>query len=368
VSRASKCLYWPLMVKEIKDKVNSCYTCLANSRANQKETLTNRELPVNPWQHVAMDIFQLDYKLYLLIVDMYSKFPEVIELPNMTANTIIKETKAIFSRHGVPKIAFADNGTQFVSNEFLQFANQWGFKLQTSSARYSQSNGFIERHVQTIKNLFKKAKSDKKDIMLTLLEYRNTPMNCGSPSPAQLLFNRRIGGLMPRIEKLYKPKIITYNKQLVANQKRQKHYYDRNAKDLKPLCEGDKVVLQTGTRMWEPGTIVNKLERPRSYQVQLNSGSTLERNRRFLQKDMSIDTPRLLRSDRSIDLPNVLARHAEVVNPANEDKPIGGDSAVSAPSEPVDTEGQLRRSTRTTKAPPRLDITWKGRCYDVGNI
>lgn len=60
ISRATECIYWPMMVKQIRDKVESCYICLANSRSNQKETLINREIPQRPWQIIAMDLFQLD--------------------------------------------------------------------------------------------------------------------------------------------------------------------------------------------------------------------------------------------------------------------------------------------------------------------
>lgn len=96
---------------------------------------------------------------------MYSKYPEVIEINNMTASTVVRETKAVFARHGVARIIYTDNGTQFMSREFTTFSKEWGFILKTSSAMYSQSNGFIERHVQTIKNLIKKAKADNKDFL-----------------------------------------------------------------------------------------------------------------------------------------------------------------------------------------------------------
>ena len=64
----------------------------------------------------------------------------------------------------------------FHSKEFYHFSKEWNFTLVTSSPRYPQSNGMAERNVQTIKNLFKKAKDAGNDEYLTMLEFRNSPI------------------------------------------------------------------------------------------------------------------------------------------------------------------------------------------------
>ncbi|KAF5292492.1 hypothetical protein FQR65_LT01636 [Abscondita terminalis] len=84
----------------------------------------------------------------------------------------------------------------------------WKIDQITSTPRYPQSNGFIERHVQTIKRILKKALHDKKDVYLCLLEYRNTPISVNMPSPAQILFSRRLNGQIPVSEKLLMPKLV----------------------------------------------------------------------------------------------------------------------------------------------------------------
>ena len=55
----------------------------------------------------------------------------------------------------------------------------------TSSPKYPQSNGLAEKTVQTAKKMFEKAKRDRKDPYLSLLEQRNTPV-ANYKSPAQL--------------------------------------------------------------------------------------------------------------------------------------------------------------------------------------
>ena len=59
--------------------------------------------------------------------------------------------KKIFSRHGIPKDVFSDNGSQFTSKEFKDFSLGWDFVHNSSSPEYPKSNGFVESHIQTVK-------------------------------------------------------------------------------------------------------------------------------------------------------------------------------------------------------------------------
>ena len=63
----------------------------------------------------------------------------------------------LFSNEGFPKKIISDNGSPFNSQEFADYLSSHGVKHTTSSPHYPQSNGFIERHIQTVKNLLYKA-------------------------------------------------------------------------------------------------------------------------------------------------------------------------------------------------------------------
>ena len=62
----------------------------------------------------------------------------------------------------------------------------------TSSPKMAQSNGLTERHVDTIKDMLKKAD----DPFLALLAYRTTPLHYGF-SPAELLMGRKLRTVLP---------------------------------------------------------------------------------------------------------------------------------------------------------------------------
>ena len=65
------------------------------------------------------------------------------------------------------------------------------FDHVTSSPHYPQSNGFIERHVQTVKHTLKKV-GPRSDVQMALLVLRATPIDSHLPSPAELLYGRRV--------------------------------------------------------------------------------------------------------------------------------------------------------------------------------
>ncbi|CAB3252642.1 unnamed protein product [Arctia plantaginis] len=57
---------------------------------------------------------------------------------------------------GIPETVMSDNGPEFSSLAFSDFARNWKFRHVTSSPRYPQSNGQVERSIQTIKQIIRK--------------------------------------------------------------------------------------------------------------------------------------------------------------------------------------------------------------------
>ena len=131
---------------------------------------------------------------HYLIVDYYSKYPFVYLINNpCTSKNIIHIFKCLFAEHGIPHTLLSDNGRQYSSSEFSEFAKIWDFKHITSSPYYPRSNGLAERMVQTNKRVLHKTT----DFYKSLLLLRTTPINCYLRSPAELLFNRRLTTILP---------------------------------------------------------------------------------------------------------------------------------------------------------------------------
>jgi len=81
---------------------------------------------------------------------------------------------------------FTDNGTQLVSRETKEFAEEYDFKLSTRSPAYPQSNGLAEAAVKIAEKVLRSSAPRS-----ALLHYRASPTSTGY-SPAQLLFSRNV--------------------------------------------------------------------------------------------------------------------------------------------------------------------------------
>ena len=89
------------------------------------------------------------------------------------------------------------------------------------------------------------AKASGQDPHLALLDLRNTPQEGFDKSPAQKLMSRRIRTLLPTSDSLLKPSIGEYIQQRIYKRKeRHKKVYNKGARDLPALEEGDQVWVQ----------------------------------------------------------------------------------------------------------------------------
>ena len=59
-------------------------------------------------------MFVLKGATYLLVVDYYPRFPEVIQLRSTTSQSVINALKAVFTRYGIPETLVSDNGPQYM--------------------------------------------------------------------------------------------------------------------------------------------------------------------------------------------------------------------------------------------------------------
>ena len=290
VSKAREIIFWPHMSQELTEAVQKCPTCQEAQPANCKEPLMTHPLPTVPWQVVATDCFKLDGQSYCVFVDIYSDFIEVVELEDMTTETLVRKAKPVFATHGIPATLISDNGPNYASQEFSQFAREWDFRHITTSPHHSRANGKAESAVKIMKHLIQRSKHDGGDMWLSILEWRNTPTPRMNSSPVQRLMSRRSRTLMPCYTPLYKPEIQEAVPDQIARKRQQaKKFYDRSAKPLPQLVVGQPVRVKTRPRIehapWTPGVIKDKVA-PRSYIVEVD-GRRYRRNRVHLRDTLA---------------------------------------------------------------------------------
>ncbi len=275
--RAQSSVWWPGISKRISELIKQCPQCSRDAVPN-KEPLISTALPEYPWQRAGTDLFTLNHNTYVLVVDYYSQYPEAIQLRTTTSQGVITALKSIFARHGIPETLVSDNGPQYSSHEFAEFAELYGFVHSTSSPHYPQSNGHAERAVQTVKKLLK----ESPDPSLALLSYRATPLPWCGYSPAELSMGRRLrtdvpqasGNLLPQW-----PYVKEVQERDTEFKRKQKENFDRRHR-VRPLPE-----LPNDTGVWvttdghpTPGRVLTHADAPRSYVIEAPSGP-IRRNR-----------------------------------------------------------------------------------------
>lgn len=128
-SNARQSLFWPNMNKEIEDMIKNCDSCQRYSNRQSSKPEIWHDIPDQPWHKVGTDLFRLRGKDYLMVVDYHSKFFVFGHLTDTTASTVITCTKHIFSSHNIPKQVICDNGPQFKSQQYKEFATKWDFSM-----------------------------------------------------------------------------------------------------------------------------------------------------------------------------------------------------------------------------------------------
>jgi transposase InsO family protein len=80
-----------------------------------------------------------------LATDYFTKWVEPIPLKKVTSENMVEFVKEhIIYRFGIPQTITTDQGTQFTSPEFREFAESMGIKLLNFSPYYAQANGQAE--------------------------------------------------------------------------------------------------------------------------------------------------------------------------------------------------------------------------------
>ena len=268
---ARSSLWWPCISKDLSETVAQCTVC-AEHAASRREPLMPTPLPDYPWQVIGSDLFQLNGEHYLIMVDYFSSFLEVLKMTSTVSSKVIDVLKRVFARYGIPEVFRSDNGPQYSSDEFAKFMESLHIRHITSSPHYPQSNGQSERMVQTIKRLLKRSKSP----FMALLTYIATPLPWCNLSPAELRMGRRLRTLVPQTDKLliskwsFLPDFKRLNAEFKDRQKRDFDWRHR-VKELPPIPDDNEVWISTDGGS-TPGRIVSQAPTSRSYVVETDRG------------------------------------------------------------------------------------------------
>ena len=189
-ARARNYVYWPRIDADIQSVVQKCNDCQLSGKIPVKVLLASWKSG-KPWSRVHADnAGPVHGSYFLVLVDSYSKWPEIVQLRQITSSKVIMALGKVYARFGNPEVLVSDNGTQFKSSPFQNFCKSRGIKQIFSAPYHPQSNGQAERFVDILKSALKKF-SEKEAVTERLQKfletYRNTPSTAcpGGKSPVR---------------------------------------------------------------------------------------------------------------------------------------------------------------------------------------
>ena len=223
-----------------------------------------------------------------MICDYFSKFPFLYRAK--TSFWSLRDRLIdLFSIEGYPDEIVSDNGPPFQSKEFAKFLSGLGIKHTTSSPGYPHSNGFIERHIQTVKNMLSKS-SNTRSFQEVLADLRTTRIGTGLPSPAEILHGRN---LTTRVQAEIDIKAICSVLQERQLKMMLDHDTSRRAKKARPLVVGERCHVLGPGNQWIDAFITGITDSGRSYETQVEAtGKQLTRNHSHI-RPRSPDIPHM---------------------------------------------------------------------------
>ena len=280
-SLARQFAWWPKMDSDLEDKVRSCSTRQMYRNDPPQAVLHPWEWPKQPWTRLHADYAgPFLGKMFLIIIDAYSKWMEIHVTNSATSSVTIDKLRHTFATFDLPEILVTDNGTNFTSVEFEEFLKSNGIQHVKTAPYHLATNGLAERAVQSFKLGMKKLTSGTLEARLArfLFTYRITPQTTTGISPSELLLGRRLHCHLDFL----RPNLDTKIRQ---SQCRQKKTHDYHAQD-RNLQVGDPVLAKNFSvgEKWMPGCIVSKTG-PVSFTVELKDGRVVKRHLDQLRRD-----------------------------------------------------------------------------------
>lgn len=189
--------WWECIDRDIEKLSRDCYECARVRKNPPKVAVHCWEKPTELFQRIHIDFAGpfLGFNFFV-IVDAFTKWPEVKVIPDMTTDTTIDKLREYFVTFGLPSLIVSDRGIQFTSNQFKSFLANNGIIHKMGAPYHPATNGLAERFIQTFKDKLKTLKCDRKDVQFELykilMAYRRTVHPTTGQSPSMLVFGRQI--------------------------------------------------------------------------------------------------------------------------------------------------------------------------------
>ena len=196
--------YWPGWQKNVGKLVKQCVPCNKRKAPHKRANLPfKRSQASEPMQPLGMAILgplpvtPNGNKYLLVVTDYFSKWVEVLPVPNQKAETVAEVlVNAVFSRFGIPSELHTDQGRNFESLLIAELCKRLGIHKTRTTPYRPQSDGQTERFNRTLVDGLAKLchKHDEWDRFAPIVAmfYRATVYSATGTTPALLMLGKDI--------------------------------------------------------------------------------------------------------------------------------------------------------------------------------
>ena len=110
------------MSYHITEMVTSFPECTKDSFQNCEPVIVS-SLSNYPYQIIGTDLFQHKSTNYLLVVNYFSRYPEIAKVTDTSSKSVIAALRLMFARHDIPEVFLSDNSPQYESQKMIEFVN-----------------------------------------------------------------------------------------------------------------------------------------------------------------------------------------------------------------------------------------------------
>jgi hypothetical protein len=269
-------VFWPNMMKEIHQYVQTCETCQRNKSENKLPAglLGTVTPPTAIFETIHIDFIGplppsaggRRNRFVLVVLDELSKWPEFFPMRTATAKRVAECLEdQVFCRFGAPKNIISDNGSQFISKIVKRLCKEWNVAHRLISTYHPQANS-SERTNRTLKQLIRSFVDSHSNWDIHLQKFalaiRSSSSETTKVSPAMLNLGRELPLLFDRqIQRKDNDTSASAVEVSEMSQKLQeligwvrsniekahetnKKYYDKNHRDVS-YTKNQKVLLRT---------------------------------------------------------------------------------------------------------------------------
>lgn len=292
-------VWWPTMLKQAEDWVQTCRHCTMTSRQGPPVPMMRSNLPDSPWDSLALD-FNGPYErcnglIILVIVDAYSRYLLARPVRSTDFASVKIALDEIFDTYGYPCSMKSDNGTPFQSKEYKKYCSDRGIKTLTSTPLDPQQNGQVERYMQLVNKSMQIAMETggnyRLELKATITAHNSAINRTTGAVPDEVMFGRKLRRGLPLLASAAVAIVDEQIRQRDWTEKmksKSREDVKRSAKDTS-IKVGDKVVLlrthrSKGDTRFGPTTYTVVKKNRGDLEVQAEDGRTFRRSVTFAKK------------------------------------------------------------------------------------